>query len=211
MKDVLIFGASGHALVAIETLERQGAYRIVGLVDPNADVGSTVLGYPVLGRDKDVADIAKKSGAAGAILAIGDNGVRQRVSEKVASLCPSLEFVSVVDPSATVSPSAELGAGVLVMAGAVINAGAKIGAHVVVNSSAVVEHECVVGDYAHIAPQAALGGNVRMGKGVLVGLGANVAPGRALGAGAILGTGGVAVKDIPDGETWVGNPAKKFS
>ena len=32
---------------------------------------------------------------------------------------------------------------------------------------------------------------------------------RTIGHGAIIGMGSVVTKDIPNGETWIGNPAKK--
>ena len=44
-------------------------------------------------------------------------------------------------------------------------------------------------------------------KGASVGAGAVILPGLVIGAGAMVGAGAVLTKSIPDGETWVGNPA----
>lgn len=47
-------------------------------------------------------------------------------------------------------------------------------------------------------------------KGASVGAGAVVLPGLTIGAGAMIGAGAVVTKSVPDGETWIGNPARKL-
>jgi acetyltransferase-like isoleucine patch superfamily enzyme len=46
-------------------------------------------------------------------------------------------------------------------------------------------------------------------RGVSIGAGAVILPGVTIGAGAMIGAGAVVTKDVPEGETWVGNPARK--
>lgn len=43
---------------------------------------------------------------------------------------------------------------------------------------------------------------------VSVGAGCVILPGLLIGQGAVIGAGAVVTKDVPPGETWVGNPAK---
>jgi acetyltransferase-like isoleucine patch superfamily enzyme len=43
--------------------------------------------------------------------------------------------------------------------------------------------------------------------GASIGAGAVILPGVTVGSGAMIGAGAVVIKDVPDGETWVGNPA----
>lgn len=45
---------------------------------------------------------------------------------------------------------------------------------------------------------------------VMVGMGALIAPGVTLGKGCFIGMGAVVTKDVPPGEKWFGNPAKKY-
>jgi UDP-2-acetamido-3-amino-2,3-dideoxy-glucuronate N-acetyltransferase len=47
-------------------------------------------------------------------------------------------------------------------------------------------------------------------KGASVGAGAVILPGLTIGAGAMIGAGAVVTKSVPDGETWIGNPARKL-
>jgi acetyltransferase-like isoleucine patch superfamily enzyme len=47
--------------------------------------------------------------------------------------------------------------------------------------------------------------------GASIGMGALIGAGVRIGAGAMIGMGAVVLKDVPPGETWVGNPAKPIS
>ena len=45
-------------------------------------------------------------------------------------------------------------------------------------------------------------------KGASIGAGSVIRPGLTIGRNAMIGAGSVITKDVPDGEVWVGNPAK---
>lgn len=45
---------------------------------------------------------------------------------------------------------------------------------------------------------------------VVIGMGALIGPGIRIGRAATIGMGAVVLKDVPAGETWVGNPARKL-
>lgn len=46
--------------------------------------------------------------------------------------------------------------------------------------------------------------------GASIGMGALIAPGVIIGANSTIGMGAVVMKNVPKGETWVGNPARKL-
>ena len=46
-------------------------------------------------------------------------------------------------------------------------------------------------------------------EGASIGAGATILPGITIGKNAVIGAGSVVTKDVLEGETWVGNPAKK--
>jgi UDP-2-acetamido-3-amino-2,3-dideoxy-glucuronate N-acetyltransferase len=48
----------------------------------------------------------------------------------------------------------------------------------------------------------------RVGKGASIGTGATILGGVTVGAGAMVGAGSVVIRDVPDGATVVGNPAR---
>lgn len=51
----------------------------------------------------------------------------------------------------------------------------------------------------------------KVGDDVVIGAGAIILPGLTIGDRAVIGAGSVVTKDIPAGETWVGNPASKLN
>ena len=51
--------------------------------------------------------------------------------------------------------------------------------------------------------------HIRVGRGASIGGGAVILPGITIGDGAMIGAGAVVTKDVPAGETWVGNPARR--
>lgn len=50
-----------------------------------------------------------------------------------------------------------------------------------------------------------------VGKGASIGGGAVILPGVTIGAGALVGAGAVVTKDVPAGESWIGNPARRIA
>lgn len=197
---VAVIGAGGHAKVVISTLQTAG-YTIEGVFDDDpAKWGTTVLGVPVIGAIHQVSE----AGFTEAIIAIGDNAVRQKLARQLRNL----RWQAVVHPQAWVHPSATIGAGSVVFAGAVIQPEARIGEHVIINTGATVDHECIVSDFSHVAPGAHLAGRVVVEEGVFVGMGCNVIQGCRIGAWTIVGAGAVVVRNLPAYATAVGVPAR---
>lgn len=195
LEPVLVFGASGHAKVVIDVIERQGRYRVAGIIDRAKPVaGAPALwDYPWLGGDDEIKQTGIKSG----IVAIGDNAVRGKVVGKILSLIPDFVFISAVHPEARIARGVQIASGAVVMAGACINPDARIGAHTIINTQASIDHDCRIEDFASIAPGATLGGNVSVGEGSAVCLGASIIHRVSVGAHAVIGAGSVVLSDIP--------------
>jgi acetyltransferase EpsM len=85
---------------------------------------------------------------------------------------------------------------------------ARIGAHCILNVKASVSHDCVIDDYCNINPNATVCGDVRLGEGCYVGAGAVIIEKRTIGAWTVIGAGSVVTRDLPDGVTAVGVPAR---
>jgi sugar O-acyltransferase (sialic acid O-acetyltransferase NeuD family) len=201
---VFLFGASGHAKVVADIVERAGGTVTFIADDDPARAGQRLLGYSVIGGR---AELPGRRGSAGlAIVAIGVNAARLSVAEWLAD--NGFAFATAIHPSAQVGREVRIGEGGVVMAAAAINSDTTLGAHCIVNTGASVDHDCVLGDGVHVAPGARLCGGVKVGRGTLVGAGAVVVPGCRIGSDAIIAAGAVVLADVPDGRTVAGNPAR---
>lgn len=161
-----------------------------------------------LGNERDFKPAPVLRAETAYFPAVGDNGIRERLVKII--LDNGWPLMTLCDKSANVSALAEVANGTLIAPRAVINSLAKIGVGCIINTGAVVEHECKIGSYSHIAPGAVLAGNVEVGESCFIGAGAVVKQGVKIAGGVTVGAGAVVIRDIPLGETWVGNPAKRI-
>ncbi len=205
---VVGIGAGGHSKAIIEILNENGAYEVVGLLDPKVGLhGQNISDIEILGGDELLSELKKKGvehffvGLGGA----GDNRPRQRLFDEVVSA--EFKPINVVHLRAIISPSVALGLGVTIMAGAVINADSRLGDNVIVNTGAIIEHDCVIGDHVHVATGAQLAGTVEVGEGAHIGAGSVIKQGISIGRNAIVGAGAAVVKDVADGTIVAGVPA----
>jgi sugar O-acyltransferase (sialic acid O-acetyltransferase NeuD family) len=209
---LLVWGGGGHGRVVAE-LARAAGYAVAGFVDRDPErlgaavepgCARVVVTEAEFLRDAGAGRLV--AGAAGIALGIGDNAARARCLRRV----PRLAAPPLVHPSAVVSPSARLGRGAVVLPLAVVHAAAELGDAVIVNSGAVVEHDCVLGEGVHVSPGAVLAGGVRVEPGVWIGAGAVVIQGLRVGRGSTVGAGTIVIRDVGEGVTVVGNPAREI-
>lgn len=201
VEKAFIYGAGGHAKVAIDILEN--CYEIICVVDDNSDlIGSLILGYPVMGSDhlKEL----KKQGVSKCFVAIGNNATREKIVNRL------LEFklINAVHKSCCISHHCTIGKGVMINAGAVINAGSVIKDHSIINTSATIDHDCIIEEYTHICPNVSLAGGVTVGRHAMVGIGSSVTQGLSIGCNSIIGGGSVVVRDIDSEVIAYGVPAR---
>jgi sugar O-acyltransferase (sialic acid O-acetyltransferase NeuD family) len=206
--EVVLIGASGHAKVVIDAIEREGRYRIARLLDDNPALhGKFFFGYNVAGATECI--VARVPRKPRVLVSIGDNAARARIATWLRS--KGFEFASAVHPDACIGREATIGAGTVVMAGAVVNSDTVIGENVIINTAATVDHDCVVGPGAHIAPGAHLCGGVHVGAGAFIGAGTVIVPGVRVGAGAVVGAGSTLLADVREHTTAAGSPARQVS
>ncbi|WP_461208475.1 acetyltransferase [Desulfocurvus sp. DL9XJH121] len=210
MQPIFIIGASGHAKVVLDIVERQGSFRVAGFIDARLPAGVEHFGLPVLGEEDDLPALCKEYGVDKGIIAIGDNWTRHKVAERIAALAPDFSFASAVHPSASLGRGVEVGGGSVVMAGAVLNPDTRVGAHCIVNTGAQLDHDGVLEDFASLAPGAVAGGNCRIGGFAAVGIGAVLRHGTSVGAHAVVGAGAVVLADVPEAQVWFGVPARRI-
>ena len=206
---VLILGAGGHGRVVLDSLLQARRHDVAGFLDNNSAIhGRRIDGLPVHGRVDDLERLSRKLGVEGAIIAIGDNGVRRGLARMVDQT--GLELVSSVHPSATLATTANIGRNVVVAAGVVVCAHCQIGNSVILNTGCIIDHQTVIGEGCHICPGVRIAGRVSVEPGAFIGIGATVVPKITIGCESIIGAGTVVIDDVPPMSTVVGGPARQI-
>lgn len=196
---MIIYGASGHAKVVIDCLRARGM-DVIALFDDNPAV-TKLLDLKVRHQYHTGLYPGKNL-----LIAIGNNQIRQKIAEKVASTNPPPPVLS--HPTSFISGDVEIGDGSVVLHNATIQSSARIGRFVIINTGATVDHDCELGDFVHVAPNATLCGLVKVGDLSLIGAGSVVIPTIRIGKGCVVGAGAVVIQDVPDFSMVVGNPAR---
>lgn len=139
-------------------------------------------------------------------VALGDWKARKRLAE----LCEEHELTpfSIISTRAYIAPGSSIGEGAIIMPMASVSTPARIGRFFQANFGAIIGHDVQVGDYVTVGPAAVILGNAMIGGGAYIGTGATIMPGIKVGKQAVIGAGAVVLKDVPDGATMVGIPAR---
>ncbi len=212
-EDVVVYGTGGTARDILETLEAANAdkrrWNILGFLDDNQALhGKDILGYPVLGGGEALAT-QQSLRSVKIVLGMGNERsllIRKTVRARLGLTAD--RFPVVIHPSAQVSRRSRIGEGSAFLSGSFCSNEAIVGRHVLVLQNTIIGHDSVVGDYASFSANISTGGGFQIGEGSYVGLGVSILPGTRIGAGSRLGMGAVVIRDVPDGVTVVGNPAR---
>jgi sugar O-acyltransferase (sialic acid O-acetyltransferase NeuD family) len=198
---VYVYGAGGHSLVVMDLLRDLGIPVLAVFADEgrrHTKHGIVLPGVRIVGPEQ--FDDPK----APFVMCIGQNSERA----EIVAMLQHGEFFTAIHSSALIAPTATIGEGTVVLHGAVVQANARIGKQVLINTAASVDHDNIIGDYVHISPHATLCGHVEVGEGTHVGAGAVIIPSVKVGKWSTIGAGAVIIRDVPDGVTMVGNPAR---
>ncbi len=204
MNQILLIGGGGHCRACIEVIETTSCYSIAGLVQP-ADAGlDSVLGYPVLGTDKDLPSLLKNIPCA--LITVGQIKTfqtRQRLFNQIKSIGAQMPVIQ--SSSAYCSKRAIIGQGTILMHGSIVNTDARIGDNSIINNLALVDHDVKISDHCHISTGARVNGGVSIGHGCFIGSGTLVKEGITIGKNCIISMGMVVKRDVPAGTILRGN------
>ncbi len=202
-KRLFIYGAGGLGKEILTLVRALDTWEVAGFID-DASSAASVKGIRVVGGASTIADLQPENAL---VIAIGDPSAKNQI---VKSIAREITWPVLVHPSAIIQDreSVALGAGTIVCAGAILTTDITVGAHVLINLNATVGHDTVVGSFTSVMPGVNIAGEVRIGERVLLGSGCNIRNRVTVGNDARVGMGAVVLKDVPEGKTVVGVPAR---
>jgi len=203
-KKLILVGGGGHCKAVIEVAEGAG-YTIMGLLDVPEKIGETVLGYPIIGSDDDIAKYLHEALFLVTVGHLKEATLRIRLHQLIEEAGGQL--ATLLADTAQVSRYATIGPGTVVMHHAIVNAGASIGKGCIINTMANIEHDAVIGDYCHISTGVMVNGNCRVGGGTFLGSQSVLVNGVAVAEGCVVGAGSTVRKDLKQKGLYAGNPA----
>lgn len=211
-KDILIYGAGGHAremyshVLSIKQFGADG-YRVAGFIEDAAAEGRLLRGEPVIAGETFDRDYRE----CFVTIAIGDPDGRRKIAkrcERNAHVFPAL-----IHPSVDVTGLREIGEGVVIFRGSTLTVDIRIGCHVHVNVGCTISHDAMIGDFVTLSPGVNIAGNVHIGEGAFIGIGASIINGSTsrplrIGAGSVIAAGACVISDTEPGCLYAGVPAR---
>lgn len=170
MKKLLLIGGGGHCRACIDVIEKEGKYKIAGIIDDalHDNNNKEILGYPVLGKDEDLKKLKNKYDYA--LVTIGQiktPAPRIQLYEKLKTLGYILP--TIVSPLAYIARDVTISEGTIIMHHTLLNTSSKIGKMCIVNTKALIEHDCIVHDFCHISTGVILNGGCEVGEQTFIG------------------------------------------
>lgn len=204
---MLIIGAKGLAKEVLEIFhQRNEINEIFFFDDISCDMPDNLYGrFPVLKNMHQVVSLFKKDDRF--VLGVGNPAIRFRLYTRFKEIGGKLQ--------AAISPFAQIGnygttiaAGNIIMAGSIITNDVKIGLACLINPNCTISHDVVIGDFVEVSPGVHITGNSCIGNFCSIGSNATILPKVKLGNHVTVGAGAVVTKDVEDGLTVVGVPAR---
>lgn len=202
----IVLVAAGGLGREVLALLRAAGEDVAGFLDDSPALrGASVDGAPVLGGVEHIAALPE----ARVLVCAGQGSVREALVARLAEHGVGEErWARAVHRGVETPAGCVVGPGSILLAGVALTASVSVGAHVVVMPQATLTHDVAVEDFATLCAGVSLGGGVVVGRAAYLGMNASVRQGLRVGAGATLGMGAALLSDLPDGQTWVGVPAR---
>jgi sugar O-acyltransferase (sialic acid O-acetyltransferase NeuD family) len=209
LEKIIIIGASGFGREVLQTIldcnKKLEKYQIVGFLDSQKSLKNKKIdGYSVLGGDewftkKNVTEVK-------CVIAIGDNKIRKKISEKLVK--KNVIFSTIIHPTVIFPKNTKIGKGTIIQAGVIITVNVKIKNHVHINIGSTVGHDSVIEDNVTISPGTHVNGHGIIKKNSFIGTGVIIKENILIGESAIIGAGTVLLENVPKNSMYVGIPGK---
>lgn len=160
----------------------------------------------VNGHDVWTFERFASAGSGAAALAVADAKIRAMLDLRCSAA--GISIISVKADNVIIMDDVNIGPGAILSPFVTLTSNINIGRCFHANLYSYVEHDCTIGDYVTFAPGVRCNGNVTIGDYAYIGSGAVIRQGISIGAGATVGMGAIVTKDVLEGTTVIGNPAR---
>lgn len=201
---IIIIGAGGHGRVVLDILRRDRHFEVAGFLDDNSAMHRQFIDKCEVLGDISLVNQFDNLGIDGAVIAIGDNRIRDKYAQKLEKF--GVFLFNAIHPTATIADNTQIGKNVVITAGTIVCTNATIEDSVILNAGSIIGYDSTIHKAAHICPGAKLAHNVTIKESAFIGIGSTIIEGITVGDSAIVGAGAVVLQDVPAFSTVVGVP-----
>lgn len=203
---MVLAGAGGHAIELLDICERLSLTGGLAFFQDQEPQPEPVFGkYPIISSPAALHETFLRDPRF--VLGVGSPAGRKSLLEKMTAA--GGQPFSLIAPTAQIGTNqVVLGEGLNVMDYAVLTARLTVGNGTLVHIHVSIHHDVVIGNFCELSPGCRILGNVKLGDEVRIGAGAVLLPGIRVGSGAVVGAGAVVTRNVNDGETVLGVPAR---
>ena len=208
-ESIVLIGGGGHCKSCIDVIESENRFQIAGILDRPENQGKEVSGYPIIGVDDDIPELAGTH--KNFLITMGHiQSPKFRIEMYSYLKKLGVQLPVIISPLAYVSKRASIGEGSIVMHHVIVNTEARIGVNCILNSGALIEHEATVGDHCHISTRALLNGQNSIGSRCFIGSNTVLANNISIHDDTLVSAGSVVLRSIEKPGTYIGNPLRKI-
>lgn len=142
------------------------------------------------------------------VIAIGSPKGKEKLVNTL--LEKGAKFETFIHKTAIIGKNVKLGTGSILCPNSIITCDATIGKYVTINCNSGIGHDAAIGDYSTLSAHVDVTGFVKLGERVFVGSNACILPKVTVSNDAVVGAGSVVTRNVKEGHTVFGNPAKSI-
>jgi len=207
---MLIIGAKGLAKEVLEIFHQRNELENIHFYDDvTKNFPDQLYGlFPVIKKVESVLELFKTDNRF--IIGIGNPKLRFEMYSRFKTAGGKL--VSAISPLSHIGHyGTTISEGAIVMAGTVITNDVTIGINCLINPNCTISHDTVIGDFVEISPGVKITGHCNIGDFCTIGANTTILPKLTLGNNVTVGAGAVVTKNVLEGLTVVGVPARELN
>lgn len=201
---MIIAGAGGHAFELLDILISEGRTENLVFFDEINLVDIFQGRFPIIHTEDEVKAHFEKDPFF--ILGTGNPKVRHSFYKRFTALGGKL--ISVQGKGVAISNFSSGGEEADIFNLCFIGANTQIGKGCIINTGAQIHHEVKIGEFTEVNPGAVLLGKAEVGAFCSIGANATILPKVKIGNQVVVGAGAVVTRNVPDGVTVIGVPAR---